>query len=386
MNEEEMYTADVELTAENRLLGSVNYKMTVHTDGSRDQLFAQGSASTAQKRMNFTWYMDPDFMAVMPEGQENNGFYGITYKTFYDDIRSIPMLDYFISDDTLSQWNTSILNVQDQLIQDSWPIKIPRMSDEEMDMILWGVLALPCKSENRSLVVNGENWECRAISYQLTGAELGTISSSIPHFEYTEIIATFYICEMKLVKVQLNCISEAQNDIYELFLGKNPIDDILQLRGIRCFNDQHENFIISVDTENGLDEYTSLWSLMRSSEWDLEGSKAPVNQKLTAEYSYQPSSGKMTVFLNGRDKPVQFTLEETENKVRLETEDLLLLAQLITQGNISNTSTLIPCSMTISKGIPITIPNYKNLSEWSPEDFWELLSDVGVFIGLQVES
>ena len=112
------YTADAQVCVENALLGNVEYDVQLRTDGGLHQLCVDGTAVTSDKQLDLAWYMDPEFMAVSSDGLVGGNYYGITYDTFAKDIRSIPLISFFISDKMISQWDVAIQTIREQVSRD----------------------------------------------------------------------------------------------------------------------------------------------------------------------------------------------------------------------------------------------------------------------------
>ena len=117
LDAEGKYTADIQLNSEHPSAGSVSYDMSVQTHGQNKQIFAEGLINADDVQLNISCYLDTAFMAISSDELVDGRFYGITYDTFSQDIRSIPLLDFFVSDKKLAQWEASVKDIQEQICQ-----------------------------------------------------------------------------------------------------------------------------------------------------------------------------------------------------------------------------------------------------------------------------
>ena len=371
------YTANVNLETSNPILGTVNYDMKVQTNGIQHQLFAEGNAGTSDKNLEFSLYLDPDFMAVSSQELVDGKYYGITYDTFSADIRSIPLLSFFVSDNILSQWDTSVQNVQEQMNRDFTIPQIPKVSEEDIQTLFLGILAMPCEIEERSISADDSFLVCKAISYTATGAQVNEFLADALYAEDAALTVTFYLHQKTLVQIRFSCISESQSDSYTLYLGMDPSVELLYLQALQNKSGIKNDTTLTLETQRGEDRYVESWNICRSSNGFSENK--------TLSYDWASSSGTMRVTYSDMSQSMELNLAETENGLRIETEDLRQILRLIgANKQEGSASEPVPCVMTVGRGSQITTPAYRNLNQWSLEDFWTLLSGVGSWIGIDL--
>lgn len=376
------YTADVELNTVNSLLGSVDYDMKIKTNLDGNQLSAAGMAASSDMEFEFDLYLDSEFMAVSSVNLVNEQYYGITYETFAEDIRSIPLLDFFVSDKMLSQWDASVKSVQKQILQDVWTPQIPQISKEDIQKFLLGILTLPCEIEERSISVNNSVLDCHSISYSVHGEQANQFFSDTTFSNDATVTAIFYLYQDILIKAQLTIVSNDQSIIYGLDLGTNPSEGTLCIRGDIVQDGSVDSYMLTVDTQRSEDRYVEIWSLLQTSQ---------NNSMLVGDrsfcFEYQPSSGSMNIEFNKADAPIEIQLRKTENGFQMKTDHLASLIRIFTKNDEDvNAIEQTSCTMRVSKGSQIEKPAYKNIDKWSLEDFWSLLNSVGTLVGIHMMS
>lgn len=372
------YTADMALETEKEILGKVTYDMTVQTDGVSHQLFAKGLAKTADKTLNLSLYMDAGFMAVSSEDLVKGNYYGITYDTFASDLRKIPLLNLMVSDSLLSQWDASVQGIREQMNRTYALPKLPQTSQEDVRKLLLGIVAMPCEIEKCSVLLDGNAITCHKLEYRVSGKQVGELLSQATggaYLEDTVVTASFYLYQKAIVKMMLSCEDGESAINYGISLGLNPTEDVLTLQGIESNNGQYDEFIANVTTQRGENSYAETWNIHKTAEG--------VDKKISFSFEWNPTSGAMV--LKSGASTVSLNLTETENGFRLVTDDLAQLMQIAMQNAQTSTKdSKVKCTMTVAKGSEIITPAYKNLDQWSLEDFLVLLGGIGSLFGINI--
>ena len=367
------YTADVKLETTNELLGTVTYDMSVQTDASTNRLFAEGTAATSQKELDLSLYLDDNFAAVSSADLVEGNYYGITYDTFAEDLRSIPLLSMFISDAVLAQWSDSVKSIQEHMRTD---YTVSEISEDNLKTFILGVLLLPCEIKSDSVSVGSEILDCQIISYSVSGEEVDTMLAGTLYAENPAIKVTFYLYQNALVMIKLECDAGVHSALYSLKLGINPAEDVLVLH-IRHDAGEYDDLQITVTAkENSEERYAETWHYIK----DMGETTH------TYAFDWEKSGGAMELTVNDAREPILLNLTEAENGFRLETDDLNGLIEILKQDgqNTAAANDPIACVMTVSKGSEIITPRYKNLDVWSMEDFLGLLSGIGSLIGISI--
>ena len=251
--------------------------------------------------------------------------------------------------------------------------QLPELSEEDLQTLMLGILALPCDIENSSVSAENAFLDCQAVTYRINAEQLRKLDTDSP---YSEVAVTFYLYQNILVKVQVSCAASEQSVLYGLHLGQDPAEDILSLQVVGNNNGMFSNTSVTVESQSGEDQYTALWTVTLSE----NNSTA---ETVTVSYDYQSSSGVLEVTCSRMDAPFSVAVMKTENGFQAKSEDYSPLIRLLTQNDDTEQ---ISGTITVAKGSQITVPAYKNLNQWSMDDFWELLTGVGALIGIPLPS
>ncbi len=374
IQQEGKYTADVALNTENSILGPVAYQMEVQTDGAGHRIQARGSAQAADLKLDLSCYLDNSFMAVSSPSMAEGQYYGITYDTFSQDIRSIPLLSFFISDKMLQQWDSSIQTIRQQANRSYTVPQIPQLTEEDMRTLIFGILTLPCEIETTSIAAEKGPMECQAVTYSIRGEQINQLLSNTPYSSDPTVTVTFYLNERSLVKVHLTCTSGDRRIDFGLFLGKLPAENRLRLQVFRKDGEQQDSFSLSADTDRTGELYTETWGLSKD--------QGMGTVDTTYHVTHHPETGDTRLTINEGD-PVAFRLTGTEKGFFIAVEDFRPLLDLLNRTNTG--SHPVSGEIRVTKGSAISTPAYKNLDQWSLEDFWAVLSGVGSLLGIQIQ-
>ncbi len=347
------YTIQLEADTANPILGEIRLDMTVDTDGTAHRLQAQGTASTSASDLDVILYMDSDALAVSSQELVNGDWYGITYDSFSQDIRSIPLLHYVLSDRTVRSWNQSLQSIRDEMQKTITGPDLPALSGQEFQLLLAGLMLLPGKGTQDQIRVDGLMTDCFRIDYTADSQQLGGL---LPQ-EDAVLAASFYLLDKTLIQADFYYTAGTDRINGQVVFGKAPGTDPLTLTLKKTENGSFTETAVTVWTEHREGEYQETWNITRN------------GTASTAAYTWNEVSGNLNFSLNGAT-PTAWNLSQRETGLRVYTEAL---------------DSLQNCTMTIQKGSGLSQPEYKNLDQWSLEDFWKLLGGIGALFGLQAE-
>jgi len=367
------YTADLTLDTDNSLLGSVHYDLEVQTDCLNHHILAQGTASTQDMLLDLALYLSPDCMAVSSEQLVDSACYGLTFDTFRQDLQSIPLLDFFITEKMITQWEAGLLSIRDQMMQLSVPEPFPVISETETETLLLGLLAMPCDVEEVSVADGNTFVKCRGLTYRLHAEEINQFLKSNLLAGADIITATFYLLEDSLIKVQVSISGEHQGDTLELYFGQDPEEDTLRC----CFLRNQANTLvqteIAVNTDRSEEEYRAHWQIVRTEEGET-----------SLGYCYRPSTGAIALTNETTQETARIRLQKKENGFWMESQNFTQLFRIFCPE--IQAVEAVSGSVLVTKGSEITPMEYKNLNEWTLEDFWSLLTGLGSLFGISITS
>ena len=371
------YTADVSIqTYENDLL-SADYEMKVQTNAGEHQISADGTMVLPENRATLSCYLDSAFLAVSSDKLGSGKYYGITYSSFSDDIRSIPLLDFFISEKMISQWEDALQKIPLGISEILPAIRIPDLSDQNLEKCILGVLALPCRTERISIPVEFAVWNCDSLVYSAKGTEINRFLQENLLPENSEITATFYLYQNKLVKALVKYSALDESVFLEGFFGLNPSENDLWFTGTWTQNDITKCCTIAVSKPY---DNADLWNLM----WTEKGSGGT-----EAEYriSYTADTGRTLLAFAENREPISLYLQRFGDGFQIVIDDVSDFLESLNVGfSLFQKENKSNAVIFVRQGSQIIKPQYKNLDEWSIDDFWTLLTDVGSLLGIQMLS
>lgn len=355
-------TLEMELDTSNDLLGPVGYDMTMQVQWNPRRILARGHASAQSKNVDLSLYLDGDFAALSSAGILQGNYYGLTYDTFEEDIRSNKLLSFVIGDNTVRQWVAQIESLE-TFMEDSW--ELSSISKEDIRSIMVGILTLKADVDREDMELNGTKQTCHVISFKATGAQIATgmdyLSMKLPISldSDDEVDIGFWLLEDTVVKIEAS--SDDMNA--ELYLGSNEA--------------------ITLRYENAGEVTTAIVSTWQDAENYQETIQIIGAESIEVSYNWNLTTGDLILSMNreGEEGRAAANLRPTESGFRVATADTEALMHLLLGTKDSGNSA---CIMTVFEGSEFETPAYKNFSNWSLEDLATLLGGVGSLFGLNI--
>lgn len=355
-------TVQLDLTSSDELLGEVSYDMLLQADWKSNQFAASGTIATANQSLNLSAYLNKEFAALTSDELLEGGYYGITFDTFSDDLRSIPLLTFFLPEETLHSWESSVKKLEAFSNRSFTVPEIPQISQEQMKMITLGILALKCDISEAEITLGGETLNCQKLTYSASGAQVADILTqvlNVPTTNEGNVSASFYLFEKSLAKIEFTGTSAENEASYSLTLGKDAQTGPLSL--------------IVMEKKNGLTNQFSISLSARQTDADrIQETLCIQDAPLT--YVWNSTNGNTELFLPGK-KQINLVLREGDSGFYIQTNDFAQLFDLDSQKSYA-------CTVHVSKGSSIAVPEYKNLDTWSFQDLLTLLSGIGSVLGI----
>lgn len=376
-------TIDFQLDTVNSLLGDVRYNMTAQTEGTPRRICAEGTVLSNDSTLDLSVYLDANFAAVSSQSLLGGNFYGITYETFSEDIRSMPLLAYMIGEKTIGQWETSVSELQEAMAK---TYEMPQFSKEDMQAMLAGVLALKAEVSRDTLTWNAQEREAHCVTFTAAGPEIASAAENYTEelsAELQELVgrlksdpdsalrASFFIYEDVVAKFSCDLTVQDDKLQLELLLGEDAARDDLDIAVIHRTEDSLEKWSVGVSTEYDEVSYGETLTVVRI----VDG----VQDRTVMDYDWDIASGDMLLDLG--DSTVRLNLQATETGFRLSTDQFEALMSAFRDEKKTGNSA---CTMTVTKGASISTPEYKNFDQWSGDDLLTLLGGLGSLFGLQI--
>lgn len=368
-------TAAVQIQSENPVVGEVTYDMTVQLDGDGRRVLADGTAGSSAGVLDLSAYMDAHFMAIASEDLLGGAYYGITYDTFAQDIRKIPLLNFLVSDALISRWEDSFEELREGL-----PIGLTALAaipQADWKTVLMEIAEMPCTVESCTLQLEGGSESGYALDFDVSQQQLARVVSSLigePPAQEGSARLTFFLCENAVVRIALVYQTEKGALTVSLNLGQDPAQDILSLD---LWEDGETKCrTVTVETRQTGNRFEETWTILTG-----EGGRRSVT------YNWDSATGDMTLTSSVYPEPCHLNLSKMEDGFRLATDDLAALRwALLQEVKPDQADSMCSGTVTVSGGSAIVTPEYKNLDQWSLGDFLVLLEDVGFLMGISVSS
>lgn len=362
-------TAEINLETEKQYIGSIQYDMVLQMEPHI--LSGQGTVRSNQLALNLDVYADTDFMAVSSEDLVSGQYYGITYDTFLQDVEKIPLLTWLTGSNVLQKWNANILRIQTAMEKGYPVVQLPVLASSDLQKVLLYVIAAPSDTQKIQMAVNGEMADVHQVSYTLEDPDATEILLQLiglKDVQAADVIVDFYLYEKELVAIDLEIEAETLTKSIHLEIGPDASTD-----PITAVITTEEG---SATSQKNIHVETYSKSPVFSERWDFSSTG---KEDVSLYYEWQPDSGDMLLRINdSEDIPLNFT--GTDDGVKIEADDFSGIFQYI-QKRTDDSKQPISGSVIIRKGSSIVTPNYRNLDQWSMEDFLILLEGVGSLLG-----
>lgn len=374
-NPEGTYTMEVQAHTENAIVGTVSYDMTLQADGPGHRLYADGAASTSAGTLDLAMYLDETFLAVSSGELLDGTYYGITYDTFAEDIRKIPLINFLVSDSMISQWEDSLQEIQKDIGR-SGSMAIPGgASYVGLEETLLEISKLPCTVEACTIQLAEGAVPGHRLGFSVGEQQLSQWCAALTG-EVTDqkgsAQVSIFLWKGDVVKLSLVYGADDTAMDVNLDFGQNPTENPLTLEWTLRSNGQAEQGSVTISTIRTQGQFQGTWRVQRGDEAET-----------SVTYILDSDTGDLTLTSSAVSEPCYLNLTKTEEGFHMETEDLSKLRQVLLQDDRSSDSK-ISCAMDVSKGAVVLTPEYKNLDAWSLEDFLILLEGIGSVLGIQL--
>ena len=357
------YAATVALETEIQNLGPVACDLQVLSDAVSHQAQIDGSIHSGDSKLNLSLHISDRFAALSSQELVDGKYYGITYDTFLKDMERFPLAKLVIPKATIINWNSDLKSIQQMM---SRPYIAPRVSEEDIRLLVAGILLLDAEVSDETI----DGFDCVQITYSASGEEVRNLLSNVMSTDISQtasIRASFYLYEKKLLRMDLNCVAGYNSLRCTLHLGEQcQVDDL------RFTIDRVENGVTS--SNSVIVRTVSSDTIYQETIW-FSG-----DFKHEASYSWDSNNGDMT-FSWDNAMPIRLNLSQTDEGLRIVTDDFAQLFALLTHGVVKSNRE-VAAVMTLKPGQAIVSPEFINLDRWSYEDFLALLKGLGRWLDL----
>lgn len=372
----------LKLDTATQFAGVAHYSMELQTQSSPRRIFGQGTVSTGGGTMDISVYLDGSCVAVSSEGLTDGQFYGITYDTFPQDIRSFELFSILAGEQTLNGWEESLKELQALMGKNTQQVEL---SAKDVKTALLGTLVLKPEMEA------GEGKEAYRLSFHSRGPALAELAK--PHLdkipeslgnlirameadEASSLEMVFSLTDRRLTKIQATLTLAGGSWQVTGVLGDNPGTGPLTLEVISRQEDNLDRVELTVETVSDQETYQERIHLKRT--------RNGVQEQLSADYSWDLTSGDLVLDLvrRGKKYPIRLNLTGEGDTLTLYSQEAEVIQSALTGKEKTGPSI---CTLVISPGQPVEqLSGYKNLSDWSAEDLLLLITRLGQLIGIKL--
>lgn len=378
----------LKLETESKNLGPVVYDMKLLTQMGPNRIQAEGAVIAGGKVLDIQLYLDENFAALASQGLLEGRYYGITYETFSRDLRERQLLTALLGERILSDWETDVALLEEKMAAQ---LTLPEFSPADIRNLLYGVLALKPKiGREEILLPTVGDHNGFGVSFRATGAEiyeaaepyqqqlpdpiLGWIDKMGQDPE-SQICVKFSLYKGKLIQIlaQLDVAGEAYECL--AYLGEDPGEKTISLELNAQTGSETRRFSLMIRTEQDEACYEETLHFVKAEKGETEST--------TVKYAWDLSSCDMVLEIRQGDKTVEQRLNLTGEgeTLTIRSQNIRpLLNFLLEQEKIKPAI----CTMTVAPGGNVTVPEYRNLDQWSGEDLLTLLTGFGALLGLKM--
>lgn len=386
-NPEGYQQAELQLETEHKYLGLVRYDMEVQTQLDPLRIQGMGTVVTLGRVLDISVYMDKDFAALSSDSLVKGNYYGITYDTFSQDIRSWDLLAGALGESMISQWENDVSRLEKRM---STELKLPEFTLEDIPVALYAVLALEPQVGKQEIELSGEKVKAYAISFQASGQEIAEAAE--PYREKLtrqlcawidemkddpnyQLEAVFYLVDGALVQLDGKLVSSAGSTCVSVCLGTAVETGTLTLETETRAGGTVDRISLSLDNSVNTQTYQGNIALT----WTHNNTKSTY----ALNHSYDLSSGEITLHVQKDDQKadVRMHLAGEGDQLTVTTQDIAPLLNLFREKEMESPAI---CTLTIRSGEAIVKPEYRNLDQWSVDDLWTLLKGLGGLLGLDM--
>jgi len=379
---------DFHLDTSSDLAGIIRYDMDIRTQGNPARLDASGSVTTGGRKLDLSLFVNDSFAAVSSQELVEGKYYGITYDTFSQDIRSNAMLTYLIGGDTISDWENSVVSIRKVM---SRSYTIPELTPEDIRAALYGIITMESQVETREMTLGDQVQKIHIVRFSVTGQEIadltqgyadklsGELQNLIQELREdpnASVAAEFYLLKGKIIRLKGELIRSESSRSILAEPGEHPESGPVSFSVMTNSQGEHSEFNISSNVTAGEGPYQERLSLNLS--------KNGIRQEIILDYSCDSENGdlKLALTQEGKKYDLRMRLFPTEKGFRLQTNDFYTLLEVFT-GKDREKSGI--CTLDFSKGSGVSeVPGYRNFTQWSMEDMLTLLSGFGSLLGLKI--
>lgn len=407
---------DVSYTDEE--LGDMSANVTLSSDVEEKKWEIKADVSVMDVTADFKAYVDSNAFAIGSDALTGGNYYGITYSTFAEDIKSSVFGDMLDDEDT--EMLTTLVDAVDTTIDTA--ANIEERLEPYMNVLTEYVKGLEAKNGSEKIELDGKQRNCSTVAFTVNQDDLVNMLGDMldilekePEFE--GLIVNLDIGEtsdiMDTLRDGLDQINEAIDaeatvtyyvynsnvvDVKVAIQIENPDgDEKIEVVTDVCFgaNPKKSDIIVQC-TVNAMGEKVNVKAVY-SDAWDGDDFKSTCTvvvkndgekvAELEQETKWNKESGKLTISAGVEDEKISCTLKlvEKDNGFTISIEDMYAF---ICELDPSFDEEEFDCSVkvTFTEGVSISTPTFINLDKIDEEALQGIMESVQNFVSESEEA
>ena len=380
--------AALKLETESKHLGPVVYDLALQTQTGPNRIQAEGAVITGGKVLDIQLFLDENFAALASQGLLEGRYYGFTYETFSRDLRERQLLTALLGEGTIADWEENLSSLEEKMAAQ---LTFPEFSAADIRDLLRGVLALkPEISREEILLPSAGEHTGYGVSFRATGTEIseaakpyrqqlsGPLRNWIDKMSRdpeSKVCVKFSLYEGKLIQILAQLDIEGETSECLIYLGDDPGETTLSVEWYEQTGGESQRFSVMIRTEQDEERYEEELHFIKTENGKKEST--------IVEYTWDLSSRDMVLDIRQGERTVQQRLNFTGEgeSLTIRSQNIRpLLNFLLEQEKVKPAI----CTLTVSPGGSVPVPEYRNLDQWSGEDLLALLTGFGGLLGLKM--
>lgn len=388
INPEGCQNVSLQLEQSHELLGYLRCDMGLQFQNVPRRILGEGKLCASGRVLDFSVYMDEQFAAVCAPGLSGGIYYGITYDTFSEDIRKQQMLSFLLGGEMTARLESMVEDLQESISQ---PVLLPVMQPQDIRMALYGLLLLKTEAGYSEMETSAGKQMIPTVRSRATGEQLAEIAEpylsraseaqrklvdALIQDPASEMECIFYLQNDHVMQLEGEWVLSGCRYRLKVELGEDPERDAISVILISGAGESETVYSVTVDT--AADEQQYCETIM------FRTSKLAAVTAVQAEYTWDLSSGdlRLKIIRDQEEQALRLNLTGSEGSMTIRTQDWTALWETLTGETSSGTAI---CTLTIQPGLPVRVPKYRNLDQWSGEDLMALLGSFGGLIGVPMQ-
>lgn len=396
--------------------GEIKAGIALHSNVEEQKWQLNADISAMGVDADFSAYMDSNVFAIGSDALTGGDFYGLTYDSFEDDLRSSAFADML--DDESIEIMTTLVDAIDDSIDTA--ANIEERLEPYMDVITEYIKGLESENGSEKIELSGKEHNCSTVAFTIDQGDLVDMLGEM--LELLEDEPEFKDLSEMLESTGENAMSDAMDDLRDALdevndavdadavvtyyvynskivnvkiaveLGNPDGDETIEAELNICYgaNPKKDDVVIEGTVKVDGEKVTAKAVVSDGWDGDVYTSKISVSAKAAGEKvadldqitEWNKESGDLTLSIAMEDEEIScsFKLLETENGCQIAIDDLYAFMCEIAPDFAYNDPFTCSVKMTFSEGAAIDTPTFTNLDKIDQDALEGIMEDVQSFV------